>query len=266
LQQDFDLRHKKKARHKDDRALLTTRTDHAAKDGNLEFIHIPKNAGTSVENAGQAQGVDWGAYSQTWTALNYEVYVGHGRFCPWVHVPPAQVRDKPNPYNNTLKDNFCVTRDPYDKMVSEYTFRAGGTKTVLKQRLNLNGTGVDEDLKCTAEGLNLYLKESLHKYKDGDRFYTACHFLPQSEFVWGPDGHQWCDIILRLEEFPEAFDDLMESRRSPVRLLEEASNPSELCANVSSADLNAEVRALIDEVYYDDFVNLNYSFWLEASS
>jgi len=305
LQQDFDLMQSKRnkkvsspkhlelanelANDSAKRSLLAKQIE-PPKDGNLEFIHIPKNAGSSVRAAGGAEGVKWSNDEFREDEIHSDfgpelvipdnvgpapiLFVSPRRYCSWYHVPPHMVRGEPNLY--TSKETFCVTRDPYDKIVSQYKYRAdsyhqGTPPGVADRLLPLRGPLKKRDFitaewDCTADDLNHFIKDAIAEWSGGTKFRDDCHFIPQSEYVWGPDGHKWCDNVLRLDEFPEAFDNLMKDHGSPVRLLEERTNPSEHCENVTAEHLSAESRALIEDVYHDDFVKLNYSFWSEARS
>jgi hypothetical protein len=73
----------------------------------LKFIHITKNAGTSIEDVGFASGLSWGRH--------------HTEYGFW-HVPfstlPVALRAK--------YDWFLVVRNPYDRILSEYYCKWGG--------------------------------------------------------------------------------------------------------------------------------------------
>ena len=42
----------------------------------------------------------------------------------------------------------------------------------------------------------------MHMVLGGQAFLSDCHFVPQASFVWGPQGKQWCQNILRIDTLP----------------------------------------------------------------
>jgi len=91
----------------------------------LEFVHITKTGGTSIEAAGARAGINWGLchYSQRDKSgctqpvdLNYIE-----RKNPFLQQPPWHVPLQflvENPFQNS--ETFAVVRNPYDRYISEY--------------------------------------------------------------------------------------------------------------------------------------------------
>jgi hypothetical protein len=73
----------------------------------LKFIHITKNAGTSIEEIGRENKKWWGKY-------NKEYGWWHGIF-------PKKSKELKNKY-----DWFMIVRNPYDRILSEYYCKWGG--------------------------------------------------------------------------------------------------------------------------------------------
>lgn len=70
----------------------------------LQFVHIPKTAGSSIENTYLYK--CWGCWSQ-----------GKSRNCSfWHEHNPVHI-----PIDNS--DTFCVIRNPYDRLLSEYKYK-----------------------------------------------------------------------------------------------------------------------------------------------
>jgi hypothetical protein len=94
---------------------------------NLEFIHITKTAGTSIEDWGYKNSILWGyknkSYFQKFTHKNLANNVSK-----W-HVPPLFFHE--NPYMN--KKTFTCVRNPYTRMISEYYCPWSGSKNAYKQ-------------------------------------------------------------------------------------------------------------------------------------
>merc|ERR1719276_843286 len=233
--------------------------------GSIFFAHIPKNAGTAIEHAGFESGVVWGR--NAFLAMNLTFGWLGGRsmpdnhVCSLHHIPPGQFAG-PNPYDG--RRVFCVTRDPYDRIVSDYRYmtkNAGKWWTPLYWWFGLHRNGMNTRLLCSPHGLNLFIQRSLLIYQQGQRFLNDCHMIPQTEYIWSENMHQWCDDIIPINELSTRFDALMSEIGSNVRLPDERSNDSgDQCPGLSARDLSDRTVRMIDLVYKDDFEMLGYSF------
>jgi hypothetical protein len=75
----------------------------------LYFVHIPKNAGTTVEEMFKQYNIELGKYKINKTDL----------FCSEWHIPPKY--NKNINFKNYI--TFCIVRDPIDRIVSEANFK-----------------------------------------------------------------------------------------------------------------------------------------------
>jgi hypothetical protein len=223
--------------------------------GELKFIHIPKNGGTSIEQVGRENNVSWGMLDSC-SGAPVDGYViepqcpnNVGNCSSW-HSPRHLQANCPS----LAEDSFCVTRDPYDRLVSEYKYACRHLTAE-----NPNEPDCSAYPQCSIAGLNHFIQEGLGRSQDGDYCVWDCHARPQADFIWRPDGSRFCQNVLRLEEFPDAFNDLMASHMSPIRLAA-SHNEATICDNVTAHHLTAETRSLIESVYAVDFIQLNYSF------
>lgn len=73
-------------------------------DTPLIFVHIPKNAGTTITQIAKDNGINW-TY-QTERTCN----------CTKYHIPPSEVIKS---YRVPI---FCVVRNPYTRILSEYNY------------------------------------------------------------------------------------------------------------------------------------------------
>lgn len=112
---------------------------------------------------------------------------------------------------------------------------------------------------CTSEGLNYFIQRTLTDYLAGLVWENDCHILPQSQYIWDDEGHQWCTHVLRFENLSLSFDDLMIQRGLPVRLDEHISNRAQSCHGLGIANLTTKSRSLIEQVYSEDFDRLGYA-------
>lgn len=214
----------------------------------MMFMHIPKNAGTAVEEAGLKHGIRWG---RNHPELSFLRPMATGEFCMRYHVPPTYLTHR-HLYEES--ETFCITRHPHDRAVSEYTYLL--SKDWAKGYLFLH-----DKPACTAEGLNHFLQMTLRRVQLGWKFHLDCHMLPQSEWIWDNVGKKWCDNVMKLEELPGAFDNLMEKRGSPSRLSKEKENSSGngACHGLAVKDLDDLSKEMIDNVYFEDFERLGYA-------
>lgn len=220
-------------------------SNYAPDSNGIMFIHIPKNGGTAIEEAGLAHGLVWGDPDAEKIVMG-----GQGEDCSKRHVPPHL---HPADFSS-LSETFCVIRDPYSRILSEYRYLRG--QDWGHWFLSVKGYIQGHDEACSA-GLNRFAQEILRTYPI-KRFMNDCHVIPQSEYIWGPDGHRWCDKILRFEELGESFNSLMKKHSSPVRLTSHA-NVAEECPELTASDFTPETLSLIQSVYKDDFSKLNYT-------
>lgn len=214
----------------------------------LEFVHIPKNAGTSIENAAEKAGIKWGfkqwskrgidfhnfnlfKINANWYNTKYNVdYKSKDTtdsYCfPWHEVPDNF--DSPI-YGKEVK-TFCVVRDPYDKIVSAYKYYKGKN--------------------ASKEDLNNFIREKLLQFKDPR--WNSGHILPQYLYT---HGKKKCDYILRFENLNEDFDKLMKKFNiNNIKLEKDNKSSKKLCKD----DLTEESKHLIRKAYKQDFELFNY--------
>jgi len=215
----------------------------------LLFAHIPKNAGSTIENiAFNKGGVSWG-YRQPGFHRNKQ-RMPDGNVCSKWHVPPAYMA-APNPYNNA--EVFCVTRHPYDRALSEYRY-------LLNVKWGYDNPRLRAKPECTPAGLNFFVAETLRLVQAGQTFISDCHFTPQSQFIWGPHK-QWCTNILRLDTLPGSFNTLMAKKGyAAVKLGPHKHNSmAHACNGLSTASFWPETKRLLNAVYAQDFAKLGYT-------
>lgn len=112
----------------------------------LQFIHIPKTGGTTVTRVGAKHGYLWGVVH--WNAcslLPFQFQRATACVDPSVitnsvphHLPPRYHKcsyEKDNVRSTYYMNSFCVVRNPYTKLLSEYQYRAKrGDKSFCKPR------------------------------------------------------------------------------------------------------------------------------------
>jgi hypothetical protein len=132
----------------------------------LKFIHIPKNAGTSIEELGKKLNLTWGKYD--YSNLDLREKLSEIPCCYWHNYLFK---------NNNNVDYFCIIRNPYDRIKSEYFYRKN-----KNQVFNLS--------------MNLWIKKFL---KNNTKNIYDCHLVPQYNYIFDKDGNKKIKHVLRLD-------------------------------------------------------------------
>jgi len=194
-------------------------------ESKLKFIHIPKNAGTSIEDFGFFLGAKWGRVDR-----NYISSINPSYF--W-HSPLTQTGDI---YSN--HDKFCIVRNPYKRLLS-----------VVYCKLR-------KYIPSTAEEFNLDIVNSIERYKADPFNHGLSHWIPQHEFVYS-DGKKIVDHILRIENLDSELHDLLSSYGVENRMTIH-SNKSDKEKRFGISDLYPETLQLFNETYSKDFEYFEY--------
>ena len=224
----------------------------------LEFIHITKTAGSSIEEAAARSGIRWGAChwktigkfgtncTGTWR-LEWPLYNrtrvpgGFSRGLlgePW-HTPHRWFRR--NPYEGS--STFVVVRNPYERCVSEYYSKFGGYK------------GPDRN---DPEVMNSVLRSKVRPPEERNGKTRGVHFLPQHLYVYDGDGRRVVKHVLRFENLDEEFPSLMRQYGLPVELPGRHNVRNATRSHLTVANLTAETIAAINRRYVDDFLRFRY--------
>lgn len=171
----------------------------------LEFIHIPKTGGTSIEEAASLQNITWGVChwhdsklikgpgcsNPDWK-VPHETIVRNLYFGqePW-HTPPAWYYEL---YQN--KTLFCVVRNPYYKYMSDLYCPWRGIRPSFWKNHNRS-----MQIAIFNQVLQHRLKHTTH---------NNTHFYLQHKFVFD-QGRQIVDHVLHFEQLESEFPALMEA-------------------------------------------------------
>ena len=194
---------------------------------NLKFIHITKNAGTSIEDVSVGKGMMWG--------------VNHRQYGFWHEKFPRKSKEMRDNY-----DWFMVVRNPYTRILSEYSW-------LISERYVKTENPKDKDIfnKTVCDWLNKLEKdEECHKQVGklgGDHFTEQYKYL--DPFV---NIH-----ILKFETLAEDFKKLMKEYQYNIILNKNTNSGYEKFVSVQ--DFYPETIALIQRVYKYDFLLFGYS-------
>merc|ERR1719232_371375 len=206
------------------------------KKNRLEFIHVVKNAGTSIENAAAKEGIAWGAcrYHKFAHCLDVQPDLPWTGGSKWHALPQSFEK---NPYADS--ETFAVVRNPYDRVISYYYYENRAQDMVYLNDKNR---------------LNDFVLRRLKKYHS--------ILLPSSDYVFGENGEQTVEHILNFETLDSdgKFDALMKKFDLNIKLPENSLNHRRSGDHLTRNDLSKESIDYIDEYYEKDFVSFGYSF------
>lgn len=190
----------------------------------LKFIHISKNAGTSIEDLGLSRGIQWGRHQKEY---------GYQHEC--FPLKPSYLKDK--------YDWFLVVRNPYTRVLSEYHYLCG--KAAAQHTSQDMNRWIQQQLRYVLQGRRC--AENMNWYqRTGDHFTEQVKYLDSSV----------TQHVLRFENLQEEFDRLMQQYSLPVRLLAWSRRSKKV---FSIADFSDETIALIQRIYQEDFQTFGYS-------
>ncbi len=223
------------------------------------FVHIPKTAGTSINNLLGQKGnnpiIGSGNIFKIGRSNRFDPPPSHLRaddYLKYDFVTPEQ-------FESYFK--FAFVRNPWDRLVSEYKYRRLSHKYDFKTYL-------------------------LHKFPRPEWSDEYCHVLPQYDFIFDEEGNQRVDFIGRYENLKEDIKVVLEklglkSRSLPHKNRSLSLNrnfgqsPVEVLKNVRdvfsikvrrntythySQYYDDEAREVVAEVYKNDILTFGYQF------
>lgn len=217
----------------------------------LNFLHIPKNAGTSMENykvSGKFGG--WGMNDKSlqcsrkgdcgkvpWPCINGCQISEEGMdgICSIWHVPPSTDPKLAESYNHC--DTFCLVRDPLKKVISQHMFEGG---------------------QCNLADFEKKARQRFNVDLKSNKFAYDCHYVKQVDYVFGHGrgrSKPFCQHVLHLENLKSGFAELMAKFHLPLEVVPH--DNSRHC-DLKPADIASDVLHLIDTYYADDYKTFGY--------
>jgi len=220
---------------------------------NLGFIHIGKNAGTSMETLGQELHLGWGKYlygTRGWKKI--KTINDDGSCQSKYHMPPRYF----NKSVYFLDYNFCVIRNPLSRLVSEFKFsqkHPNGNSYYGFKPFNRHFT-------YDNIGLNEWVIVALTLYQT-KKFIHDCHLIPAYEFIFDDHGTRTCQAVLQFENLSEDFEKLKAIFHFEAELIHKYQSQ---VTTVTVDDLNETSLIMIRKVYHDDLAllkDINFKFF-----
>ena len=195
---------------------------------NVNFIHIPKNAGTYIEDLGKENDYAWGRHNRVTEKDSNNISCSH-----W-HVPPRYMKDKGA---NLYKDShtFCVLRDPYERIVSEFKYAYRAKKEFI-----------------TKENLNKYI-HTLPDIIKKNKFAQDCHLIPQHEYIYDENGKQTCNTILDFDNLNANLQHFNSNLQLGIKHIDDTKVNDTSFSKLSKHDLDPKSLKIIQTIYAEDF-------------
>lgn len=195
------------------------------------YVHIPKAGGQSIETVFVEQhGLTWETRaplllrpcSDRRFGPKFLAHLTASEFVSLGHLSPADWDEY---------FTFAAIRNPWDRMLSTYRY------------LNPEGTTFSDWLTTTAQ----------RRLQAGHYF-----FRPQVDYVCDSRGNIIVDEIIRLEEFPGAFDGIRRQLNIPGSGLPRVNVSTEHADLTMSAAYDADTERLVGQMYAADVDRWDY--------
>lgn len=215
----------------------------------LQLSHITKTAGSSIECESKKNHISWGVKNQELWKLIQEHTETKNSEC-W-HTPLSFVDDDFLAELQKTYSFFCVVRNPYERVLSEYYCRFGSRYFFQKSKITINELGL----------FNRHLKNGLLKIRNkfqNNNYHSMAHWQKQHfYFVKNQDFIIDKSHILKFENLEQELARLLEQYKITFPLTERISYA--ICDKFFGvSDLNKENIDLINEIYYEDFIQCGY--------
>ena len=200
----------------------------------IYYIHIPKTAGTSIEQIFYKYGyfVGSGYFYKNKGMLSFLKKTKYSDISPW-HIPIKHL-SKELKADISKKIKFAVVRNPYSRIISDFKF----WNKYFEDRKRKKPKSLSN--------INTFIDE----FRD-DPLAFDCHFTPMTEYV-DNSTH-----ILKFENLSEEF-------KVFVRIFGLIVNPSDIdkvkvnSTKKTNLEFNLSSKKFIKEHYKDDFLRFGY--------
>lgn len=191
------------------------------KKRNLYFVHIPKNAGNSIRPICRKENIK--IITHNIRRRNKRLLAAH-RGKKKIHA-------------------FCVSRNPYDRVVSAYYY-------LLNKTAHKHDIADREEFIEPYTGFFDFVKNGLFEAAE-----EQLHFLPQVFWIRNKEGNPEIETILRMENLQHDFDKFcmkMNLRNYKLDITNTSRRKS------WQNYFNEESRRIVQDIYHEDFEYFDY--------
>jgi len=207
------------------------------------FIHIPKCAGTSVEKVLIDYQLDRKTFKadlqKWWGNLN----TTHGKY-ELDHSTFSYLQNNCKNYNPQFF-KFCVVRNPYSRLVSEFHHcKKKGSRFVK------NFTDFKSFVYFIRDNFEFILNNEEKKH------HIVSHYIPQYKFVY-IDGVCKMDYVMKFEKINKDWEILCKKLKINRKLIKDGTYSSGKKYNYNEY-YDDELRNIVYNLYKEDFELFNY--------
>lgn len=227
----------------------------------LLFVHIPKTAGTTIEEVGGLGArVAWGSclFNHRPKRRGNVCRYPPGQFewptrIGYWHLPTQLFPLKGvNPYEGA--DLFAVFRDPYDRLLSEFYYICRRKLTKHWNPVDCNRTRLQEP-----KYMNEWVQQKLQQMDKGHLTPKGLlnyngHFTPQADFLVSyPAEIRMVEYVLQMDNLSSEFTALMKAYDIAAEMLPHKKNAARNDTNdLEARHFDSETLALVHERYVHD--------------
>lgn len=217
----------------------------------LQFSHITKTGGSSLELSAKECGILWGLHNRVlWKSVSLKAKTKHKEL--W-HIPLSFCEDED--LDELLKRYtfFTTVRNPYSRAVSEYYCLFGGRNDFEKQKIRSN------DVNVFNRHFGYGFRKVMKRLKNPSILHNVTHWQHQHRYIQ-KNGRTIIqpENIIKYEEYDKQLMALFNKHELSIKKVKHNVS-SQMCPHKFNVNhLSKENISLINEAYYEDFLLLGY--------
>lgn len=221
---------------------------------NVIFVHIPKTAGTTINNVFGLRKL----FPISRSLLEYDISIMYGNTSEYEldHLTSSDI--KKLLYDNSLHNvwdcyvKMAVVRNPFDRLVSQYHY--------CKENKDFRVIGDNPSNWNTFDDFILRLNQ-VWKTIDVISHTEKSHYISQYDFLYDNSNNLIVDYVLRFENLTDDMYEFcrLNGTKIPLEKMKEKTMTS-THEHYTHYLTNSETISIIQKLYKKDFTELGYSF------